>query len=65
MATVNGKEVDFIEGEILSSLLSRTGFSDSRIAVEINGRILPKAKHGEYVVEKDDRIEVVGLVGGG
>jgi len=65
VVTVNGEAFAYREGETLPSLLERAGFSGSRIAVEVNGRILPRAKHAEYVVLEDDRIEVVGLVGGG
>ena len=65
MVTVNGNEVGFVEGETLSALILRCGFSGSRIAAEVNGRIVPRAHHDEYIVGKDDRIEIVGLIGGG
>ncbi len=65
MVYVNGDDVQFIEGETLASLVARCGYSGNRIAVEVNRRIIPRAEHGSYVVRRDDRIEIVGLIGGG
>jgi len=65
MTTINGKDVEILNGETISSLLARNGFPSGRIAVEINGDIIPKKKHETYEVKTDDRIEVVSLVGGG
>ena len=65
MVYVNGDDIAFIEGETLSSLIARCGYSGSRIAAEVNGRIVPRAEHENYIVKRDDRIEIVGLIGGG
>ena len=65
MVTVNGKTVPSTDGETLIDVLARCGFSGSRIAVEVNGDIVPKSQHPTYRTSVDDRIEVVGLVGGG
>lgn len=39
--------------------------SARRIAVELNGRILPRSRHAEYRLVDGDRIEIVHAVGGG
>ena len=65
MVTVNGDTVEFIENESLSSLIARCGFDRSRIAAEVNGKIVPRAQHDSTVVGKDDRVEIVSLIGGG
>ena len=36
-----------------------------RIAVERNGRIVPKAEYGRVMLAKEDEIEIVSFVGGG
>ena len=65
MVTVNGEEIPFIEGETLAQLIVRCGYRSGRIAAEVNGNIVPRAKHDEFIVKTDDRIEIVGLIGGG
>ena len=65
MVTVNGEEISFIEGETLARLILRCGYKSGRIAAEVNGNIVPRAMHEECIVKADDRIEIVGLIGGG
>jgi thiamine biosynthesis protein ThiS len=36
-----------------------------KVAAEVNGNIVPRAMHEECIVKADDRIEIVGLIGGG
>ena len=36
-----------------------------RVAVELNGDIVPKAQYSEIVFKDDDNVEVVSFVGGG
>lgn len=62
---VNGKEMRLSSSVTLSEVLSEQGFSDSRIAVELNGRIVPRAKYAETMVCDSDTLEVVSMVGGG
>ncbi len=65
MVTVNGEDMFFIEGEPVARLILRCGYKSGRIAAEVNGSIVPRAQHEGYVVKADDRIEIVGLIGGG
>ena len=41
------------------------GFQTQRIAVEMNGAIIPKATYHQVTVTNDDTLEVVSFVGGG
>ncbi|MBL8406345.1 MAG: sulfur carrier protein ThiS, partial [Candidatus Accumulibacter sp.] len=36
-----------------------------RIAVERNGEIVPRSRHGETMLADGDRVEIVVAVGGG
>jgi sulfur carrier protein len=65
MVTVNGEAIPFIEGETLAQLIVRCGYKGGRIAAEVNGNIVPRAQHEGFIVKADDRIEIVGLIGGG
>ncbi len=37
----------------------------AKIAVELNGRIVPKAAYAEVILRDEDTLEVVNFVGGG
>ena len=45
--------------------LSTAGYNTARVAVELNGDIVPKAKYHETVFKDGDIVEVVSFVGGG
>ncbi len=64
MVKINGETMD-IAGKTLAEYLVSTQYDPTRIAVERNGEIVPKAKYGETVLREDDVIEVVNFVGGG
>lgn len=64
MVRINGQEMD-IAGEILSRYLEEAGYDIKRIAVEMNGDILPKSKYNETILKDGDELEVVSFVGGG
>ncbi|MCR4823418.1 MAG: sulfur carrier protein ThiS [Treponema sp.] len=64
MVKINGSQLD-IAGKKLSEYLSENNYDKSRIAVEINGKILPKAEYDSTILKDQDCIEVVSFVGGG
>ena len=49
----------------VAALLAARGLAGKRVAVERNGEIVPKSRHGETLLGEDDRIEIVVAVGGG
>jgi len=62
---LNGKEF-ILDSEInLTTLLEKNNFQISKVAVEINGDICPKANFDKVTVSNQDIIEVVSFVGGG
>ena len=64
--TVNGAERVFASpGATFAELVREMGFEGKRIAVERNGAIVPKSRHGDTRLEQGDRLEIVGAVGGG
>ena len=64
MVKINGEPFD-IAGKTLAEYLVSTQYDPTRIAVERNGEIVPKANYGETVLQEGDVIEVVNFVGGG
>lgn len=65
MVTINGEQKNGYEGVSLTDVLDRETYDIRRIAVEINGEIVPKSQFPETVVSEGDCIEVVSFVGGG
>jgi len=48
-----------------AKLLEELQIPQTRVAVEINLEIAPKATYGERTLQDGDRIEIVHFVGGG
>lgn len=65
MVRINGKDEDIAEGTGLVQYLKDAGYNRERIAVEINGDIIPKKNYDETVLNDGDKIEIVSFVGGG
>ena len=53
------------EGTTLADLLGSEGYDRSRIAVEVDGDICPRADLGSRVIRGGETVEVVSFVGGG
>ncbi len=64
MVTVNGKTMD-LAGKTIAAYLSETQYDVKRIAVEVNGNIIPKADYDTATLNDGDTVEVVSFVGGG
>ncbi len=63
--TVNGESREVDVDTTILALLEELGLNTALVAVERNRAIVPKSQHRNVVLEKDDRVEIVTLVGGG
>jgi thiazole synthase len=63
--TVNGEARTLPDPVTVAQLLERLGYDRRRVAVEVNGEVVPAARHGEQALASADHIEIVTLVGGG
>lgn len=64
MTKLNGK-TEALAGLNIAEIIEKFGYNKARVAVELNGNIVPKAKYAETVVRENDSLEVVSFVGGG
>lgn len=62
---INGQSRQIASQTTLDGLLQQLDMADKRIAVELNGEIVPKSQHPATVLQADDRLEIVVAVGGG
>jgi sulfur carrier protein len=63
--TVNGEPRAIEPDATIASLMARLDVAGKRYAVERNGEIVPKSRHGETRLADGDTLEVVIAVGGG
>lgn len=64
MVRINGAELQ-IAGRTIAEYLAENGYDAKRVAVELNGDILPKAQYDSTVLHDGDNVEIVSFVGGG
>ncbi len=63
--TLNGEPRRFPEGTTVASLLEQLEVEPSRVAVELNRRIVRKAERDTTAIPDGATVEVVHFVGGG
>ncbi len=63
--TVNDKPKEIESGTTVARLLQQLNMEPRYLAVERNREIVPRKEHARCVLEPDDRLEIVTLVGGG
>lgn len=64
MVKVNGEMLP-LDGKTATEMLDSLGYSQLRVAVEVNSEILSRSRYGEFVLRDGDSVEIVGFVGGG
>lgn len=64
-ALINGKPMNLSAGATVADLLRELGLADKRVAVELNGEILPRSRHAEQRIATGDSLEIVHAIGGG
>ena len=53
------------EQATLAALLQLEGLAERRVAVEVNGEIVPRGRHATHRLEPGDTVEIVHALGGG
>jgi len=62
---INGQWQQFDRAPTVAELLEARHLPAKRVAVELNRQILPRALHAQTLLNDNDAIEIVTLVGGG
>lgn len=63
--TVNGDTLKMQPGSKLSQLIAELMLHGKRLAVEINGEIVPRSQYAATTLNEGDQIEIVQAIGGG
>ena len=64
MVRINGENLDVV-GKSVAEYLNSAGYDQMRVAVELNGDLVPKAQYDDTIFKDGDNVEVVSFVGGG
>lgn len=62
---VNGQEEQIATPISVTDLIKAKGFVPERVAVEVNGEIVPRTKRAETTLKGTDTVEIVTFVQGG
>ncbi len=62
---LNGEPLSLPAATTLAELLQSQHLAERRVAVEINGEIVPRSRHTVHALHDNDRIEIVHALGGG
>ena len=62
---LNGEPRTLAPGLTVWQLLELEGLADRRVAVEVNGEIVPRGRQREHLLQGGDQVEIVHALGGG
>ena len=62
---LNGQPRRIDSGASIVVLLKAEGLAERRVAVEVNGEIIPRSLHAAHALAEGDRVEIVHALGGG
>lgn len=62
---LNGEPRTLPASATLHDLLQAEQLLQRRVAVEVNGEIVSRSRHGEHVLAEGDVVEIVHALGGG
>ena len=62
---VNGKQLGLKESLALDKFLESNGYALTKVAVELNGKIVLRKEYAATILEDTDALEIVCFVGGG
>lgn len=62
---LNGQPHRVDAGATIAALLEAEGLGQRRVAVEVNGEIVPRGRHAQQALAAGDTVEIVHALGGG
>ena len=62
---LNGDTAEVEDSVVMAALIASLDLSGKRIAVEVNGELVPRSQFDHHVLQPGDRVEIIQAVGGG
>ncbi len=62
---VNQKKTIISKESTIINILANLNIENKYLAIEINETILPKSEYDKYIIQENDKIEIINAIGGG
>ncbi len=62
---INGKKIAFRQNFSILDVLKKYKLNKKKVAIELNGKILPQSEYNSRKLKNKDKIEIVQFIGGG
>ncbi len=62
---INGEAAEVEEAIPMAALIATLALTGKRIAVELNGELVPRSRFDRQLLAPGDRVEIIQAVGGG
>ena len=62
---LNGKKINIKRNFSILDLLKKYNLDNKKIAIELNGAIIPKINYKRKHLKNNDKLEIVYFIGGG
>tara|TARA_B000000609_G_C23982350_1_gene245161 strand:+ start:309 stop:512 length:204 start_codon:yes stop_codon:yes gene_type:complete len=62
---INGKKTKILNDYSVKDLIKKYKLNENKIAIELNGIILPKKLYNKKKLKNNDKVEIVQFIGGG
>ena len=62
---INGEAAEVEEAIPMAALIATLALTGKRIAVELNGELVPRSRFDQQLLGPGDRVEIIQAVGGG
>ena len=62
---INGRKVALKQNFSILDVLKKYKLNRKKVAIELNGKILPRNKYDNRKLKDNDKIEIVQFIGGG
>ena len=62
---INGRKIAVKQNFSILDVLKKYKLNRKKVAIELNGKILPQNKYNSRKLKNNDKIEIVQFIGGG
>ena len=62
---INGRKIALKQNFSIIDMLKKYKLNRKKVAIELNGKILPRNKYNTRKLKDNDKIEIVQFIGGG
>tara|TARA_A100001011_G_scaffold257235_1_gene265506 strand:+ start:1101 stop:1304 length:204 start_codon:yes stop_codon:yes gene_type:complete len=62
---LNGRKINISSKLTVFDVLKKYKINEKKVAIELNGKILPKNNLKKKMIKNSDKIEIVQFIGGG